>query len=225
MSVKPFKPVSCIKKTFIVAQFATHWSPRIGQVSTWHLFLDASSSMSGLRLRAEEILRIDPKSSSIRSLLWDVLVIFIQENSCSHRSVLPNMENIWAAWVRGGGTVSGIKCWNLCSAHSITLWILHRSSISSIWRFARCIFYFPTANRFRSSSNPHFWTSKLANRRVKLCKLCTWDHSGRDLPVHRLEARENGPGFLAASNASTGDTAAVPEAAGSAHRDGSWCHT
>lgn len=135
---------------------------------TWHLFLDASSSVSGFRLWAEEILRIQRRCSSVRRLLWDVLVIFIEEKSFSHRLVLPNMDSIWAAWAQSWDIVSGMKCVN-CAAPTASYFdfnvSLHWSSISSIWRLVGT-FSTATANGLLSSSNLHFWISKSANLRL-----------------------------------------------------------
>lgn len=73
----------------------------------WCPIFSTSSSMFGVRLWAEEILRIEWRCSAVSRLLCDVLFKFIKENSCSHRYVLPNIDNVWAAWMRSWGIVSG----------------------------------------------------------------------------------------------------------------------
>ena len=123
--------------------------------------------------------------------LCDVLFIFIKENSCSHRYVLPNIESIWAAWVRSWGIVSGMNRGN-CAAPTESWFDLsvsqHWISFSSIWRLV-CALSTSTANRLLSSSNLS------ANRRVnsELSALsfstnCTWKHVGRDLLFNVLAA-------------------------------------
>jgi len=65
----------------------------------------SSTSMSGVRLWAEEILRIEWRCSSVRRVVCEVVVI--KENSCSHRYVLPHREvsSLGGSW----GIVSGIN--------------------------------------------------------------------------------------------------------------------
>ena len=126
-----------------------HWS----RPDTWHLFLDASSSMSWVRLWAEETLRTEWRCLSVRRLLCGVLFIFIKEKSCSHRYVLLNIESIWAAWAWSWGSVSGRKHGN-CAAPTVSYFnlsvSLHGSSISSIWRLVGALFT-STANWLLSS--------------------------------------------------------------------------
>jgi len=61
--------------------------------------------MSGVRLWAEKILRIEWRCSSVRRVLCEV--VFIKENSCSHRYVLPHrgVSSLGGSW----GIVSGIN--------------------------------------------------------------------------------------------------------------------
>ena len=175
-----------------------HWS----KPDTRHLFFDASPSMSGVRLRDEEIFRIEWRCSSVRRLLCDVLFILIQENNCSHRYVLPNIESIWAAWVWSWGIVTGMNRGNRAapteSWFDLGVW-QHWSSISSIWRWVGALST-STANILLSSSNLHFWASKSANRRVNsalsFSTNCTWKHVGRDLLFNVLAARKMVQVFL-----------------------------
>ena len=123
--------------------------------------------MFGVRLWAEDILRIEWRCSSVSRLLCDVLFIFIKEKSCLHRYVLPNIERILAAWVGSWGIVSGMKRGN-CAVPTETYFALsvslHWSSISSIWRLGDALAS-SMANGLLSSSNLLLWS---ANRRVKL---------------------------------------------------------
>ena len=104
-----------------------HWS----KPDTRHLFFGASPSMSGVWLRAEEFFRIEWRCSSVRRLLCDVLFIFIKENSWSYRYVLPNIESIWAAWVRSWGIVSGMNRENCAAAQSYLTWACHNTGVQS----------------------------------------------------------------------------------------------
>ena len=125
--------------------------------------------MSGVRLWAEEILRIEWRCSSVRRVLCEVLFIFIKENSCSHKYVLPNIESVWAAWEHRWGIVSGMKRGNSAAptdsyfAFSVSL---HWSSISSICRFDGALST-SAANGLLRSSNLLFGASKSSNRRMK----------------------------------------------------------
>ena len=125
--------------------------------------------MSGVRIWAEEILRIEWRCSSVRRVLCEVLFIFIKENSCSHKYVLPNIESVWAAWEHRWGIVSGMKRGNSAAptdsyfAFSVSL---HWSSISSICRFDGALST-SAANGLLSSSNLLLGASKSANRRMK----------------------------------------------------------
>ena len=124
----------CKKETYATLKLSfLHWD------LPWclNLFFDASSSMFGVRLCAEEILRIEWRCSSVTQLLCVGLFNFITEKSCSHRYVLPNIESIWATWACSWGIVSGMKRGN-CAALTASYFdlsvSLHWSSISSIWR-------------------------------------------------------------------------------------------
>lgn len=135
----------------------------------WCPIFSTSSSMFGVRLWAEEILRIEWRCSAVSRLLCDVLFKFIKENSCSHRYVLPNIDNVWAAWMRSWGIVSGRKRANSAAptaAYFALSASLHWRSINSIWRFGGELST-STANGLPSSSNLLFCASKSANRRRK----------------------------------------------------------
>lgn len=75
----------------------------------WCVIFCTNSSMFGVRLWAEENLRTESRCLSVRRLLCDVLFNFIKEKSCSHKYVLPNIESVWAAWIRSRGIVLGMK--------------------------------------------------------------------------------------------------------------------
>ena len=112
----------------------------------------------------EEILRIEWRRSSVRRVLCEVLFIFIKENSCSHKYVLPNIESVWASWERRWGIVSGMKRGNSAAptdSHFDFIVSLHWSSISSHLQVWWCAFH------VSCSSNLLFWASKSANRRMK----------------------------------------------------------
>lgn len=69
--------------------------------------------------------------------------------------------------------------------------------------------HFPTANMLLSSSNRHFWTSKLANRRVNSAMStqsfsANCAHGNTTLEICLFIVWENGQGFFEASNSSTG---------------------
>ena len=172
---------------YIKAQFTALWLALVPEPDTWHLFFDASSSMFGVRLWAEEILRIEWRCSSVRQLLCDVLFNFITEKSCSHRYVLPNIESIWATWARSWGIVSGMKRGN-CAAPTESYFdlcvSLHWSSISSIWRLVGALST-STANGLLSSSNLLYWASKSANRRVKSTQVVKSHKSALVVMSHR----------------------------------------
>ena len=64
---------------------------------TWCLISCTRSSTFGVRVWADETLKIEWMCSSTRRRLSDVLFSSVRENSCSHRYVLPNIDIVWAA--------------------------------------------------------------------------------------------------------------------------------
>ena len=85
-----------------------------------NLFFKASSSMFGVRLCAEEILRIEWRCSSVRQLLCVGLFNFITEKSCSHRYVLPNRDHLSNLSTQLGHCVRD-ETWKLCSTNRVIL--------------------------------------------------------------------------------------------------------
>ncbi len=129
--------------------------------------------MFGIRFCVVEILRMDCRCSSVRRLLCDVLLIFITENSFSHRYVLPNIHKVRAAWTRSWGIASGMKQVNCagptvsyfafsvplhCSFHVNSKWVAKQLEITFLCfkvtkapceLSAKCgLFYCPWTDRF-----------------------------------------------------------------------------
>ena len=127
----------------------------------------------------------------------DAFFSFIKENSCSHRYVLPNIERVWAPWMRSWGIISGMNRANWAAptesyfAFGVSLrW----SSISSICMCEGALSV-TTANVLMSSWNLLF---ALENRQIGgwIRLQVVWvfrqtlhqKHDGWDLPCHALAA-------------------------------------
>ena len=161
--------------------------------------------MSGVRLWAEEILRIEWRRSSVRRVLCEVLFIFIKENSCSHKYVLPNIESVWSAWERRWDIVSGMKHGNSAAptdsyfAFSVSL---YWSSISSICRFDGALST-SAANGLLSSLNLLFFGFKIGKSPYEVStkyaefysKLSSWETAAATF-FHCLAVREMAQVFL-----------------------------
>ena len=172
---------------------------QVPKPDTWHLLLDASSSMSELRLWAEETsqhrAKVIHQSNVSCEMFW---------SSSSRRKVAhidkccQTWRAIWAAWVRNWGMCVRDEVCSLCGAFSIILW--HQRIITLKFNQLHlevgwCFFHIKCEG-ITKQFKPTFLGIKVGKSPAKLktkfteffTKLCEWEHGGRDLHFYCLAA-------------------------------------